>query len=846
MEALLDCRPDEVCLDRTLGWSRGLEQPSLPTTLDTEPDTAQRYRSEEAGLKDDAVTRLDAVRALVRVDALPRVRYLLEVARPPPSAVVSALRLLTRCCRHSLQLAAEVASCPRLLDTVVTAFLPVCGTAPLEGSEPVERLSTVYGVPLHHALKLLRVLSSQSGQLAGRLVRLRPRVMEALLSYVAINPGESGMPTQEVLTLAIESYRLWAVLLSYNLADTNFIEFFPLLVRQLHFCLASVSVNDHQESQRFNHDLATWILVLCRTAVCAAFSNHQTELLNKTGVDLTSPGALRWGHVAGLLDPVEQCTRKWLTEAARADSLTDNAVQMLGACCQFLAAFHERWARLGLDDTAARIGRLQTLADVTLAPFVTSQACLRQLEKLREFSSLLSDESSGRSRDPASLPSLGAVSWETGQVAPVLRAGSPVPLLTALLQLIRAVGRLHPGLTDKLCLPLVSSAPVSSYLSSLAGSGRLSLSGDWFTRHEVHLVTELLLLQAALTGSPNPSRCHTVGLRLLPCLQTGDEHLCAELMRHVVFNRALLMEPGDRPVPAVSESTLAQLVSSYSLYERCLLRPAAAAASRDRADSLAGRVAALATRDSGATLLPADWWYAPLVRLYERNNPQGGEEAPPAAGSSGPSGTLPPPPPEDPRAELYGVEPARVADRCLQLLAVLFSRHRRLVDALSVTAHFARVCCVFLAGDDLFLDPAVQRGLRQVLQHVLEDPDQLDLTADVPGLASFGDLYTQLLDQFEGVSYGDALFGAVILVPLLPRQPAELRRALWIERPLALRAITTRPEQMLIPLELYLSSVETDAAVLKAYRTALQRGTVTAARNPALHRIATALVGPAA
>ncbi|KAF0313881.1 RNA polymerase II-associated protein 1 [Amphibalanus amphitrite] len=266
-------------------------------------------------------------------------------------------------------------------------------------------------------------------------------------------------------------------------------------------------------------------------------------------------------------------------------------------------------------------------------------------------------------------------------------------------------------------------------------------------------------------GSPNPSRCHTVGLRLLPCLQTGDEHLCAELMRHVVFNRALLIS---------------------------------------------------------------------------------GEEAPPAAGSSGPSGTLPPPPPEDPRAELYGVEPARVADRCLQLLAVLFSRHRRLVDALSVTAHFARVCCVFLAGDDLFLDPAVQRGLRQVLQHVLEDPDQLDLTADVPGLASFGDLYTQLLDQFEGVSYGDALFGAVILVPLLPRQPAELRRALWIERPLALRAITTRPEQMLIPLELYLSSVETDAAVLKAYRTALQRGTVTAARNPALHRIATALVGPAA
>ena len=44
------------------------------------------------------------------------------------------------------------------------------------------------------------------------------------------------------------------------------------------------------------------------------------------------------------------------------------------------------------------------------------------------------------------------------------------------------------------------------------------------------------------------------------------------------------------------------------------------------------------------------------------------------------------------------------------------------------------------AGDDLFLDPAVQHGVRQVLAHVLAEPDQLDLTSDVPGLASFGDL----------------------------------------------------------------------------------------------------------
>ena len=65
-----------------------------------------------------------------------------------------------------------------------------------------------------------------------------------------------------------------------------------------------------------------------------------------------------------------------------------------------------------------------------------------------EFSSLLSGERAGGARDPASLPSVGAVSWRSGQVAPLLRAGSPVPLVTALVQLVRAAARLHPGLAD--------------------------------------------------------------------------------------------------------------------------------------------------------------------------------------------------------------------------------------------------------------------------------------------------------------------------------------------------------------------------------------------------------------
>ena len=120
----------------------------------------------------------------------------------------------------------------------------------------------------------------------------------------------------------------------------------------------------------------------------------------------------------------------------------------------------------------------------------------------------------------------------------------------------------------------------------------------------------LLFAQAHSTQPVKPCQSRTL-VRLCRCVSTSALPLLPSFS-----------ESAD-PTVTGPDPGLAQLVSSYSLYERCLLRPAAAVASRDRADSLAGRVAALAARDAGATLLPTDWWYAPLMRLYERNNPQG-------------------------------------------------------------------------------------------------------------------------------------------------------------------------------------------------------------------------------
>lgn len=66
------------------------------------------------------------------------------------------------------------------------------------------------------------------------------------------------------------------------------------------------------------------------SAICsAAMASHHrflpgdwtADLRPPSGsADMTSPGALRWGHVTGLLEPVQQCTHKWLSEIRSAPS----------------------------------------------------------------------------------------------------------------------------------------------------------------------------------------------------------------------------------------------------------------------------------------------------------------------------------------------------------------------------------------------------------------------------------------------------------------------------------------------------------------------------------------------
>lgn len=76
--------------------------------------------------------------------------------------------------------------------------------------------------------------------------------------------------------------------------------------------------------------------------------------------------------------------------------------------------------------------------------------------------------------------------------------------------------------------------------------------------------------------------------------------------------------------------------------------------------------------------------------------------------------------------------------------------------------------------------------------------DSLDLNVPPPGLASFQDLYSALLTQYEAVSFGDRLFGCWVLLPLQRRYSASMRLAVFGEHVGILRSLGVTVEQVMM------------------------------------------------
>ncbi|KAM5235436.1 RNA polymerase II-associated protein 1 [Ctenodactylus gundi] len=847
LRALLVVPGDEELLDITFSWYHGASFfPLMPSQEDQEDEDeedeppaerAKRKSPEDRGRHPPELARHDVIKGLLATNLLPRLRYVLEVTCPGPTAVLDILAVLIRLARHSLESATRVLECPRLMETIVREFLPT-SWAPVEGGSP----PSLHGVPCAAAMKLLRVLASAGRNIAARLLSsfdLRSR----LLRFLAEAPQELALPPEEAETLSTEALRLWAVSASYGQGGDLYRELYPVLLRALQAMPTELSTCPPQPLaiQR----AASLLTLLTQLTLGAGSMAHEQSSDSAEACISATPSPITWTQVSGLQPLVEPCLRQTL-ESLPSPEKWHVLHPVPVACLLFLGTYYHTWSQQPSACPEDWLQDMERLSQELLLPLLQQPSLGSLWDSLRLCSPLCNSLLCVPA--PEALPSLVSLG-STGGCPQLSLAGSasPFPFLTALLSLLNTLAQIHKGLCGQLAAVLAAPGLQNYFLQCVAPRAALPLTSfsTWALRHEHHLqYLALSLAQKAAVSQPVPATSaalhHAVALALLSRLLPGSEYLAHELLLSCVFRLEFLPESTSGGPEAADFSDQLSLGSSGEppcgrgalLAQACRDLPSIrscylAHCSPARVSLLVSQalyrgdlrhVPTLMLPVPTEPLLPTDWPFQPLIRLYHQ--------------ASGTPLGLPP------------TDATGTAMRVLQWVLVLESWRPQALLAVPPAARLARLMCVFLVDSELFRETPVQRLVAALLAQLCQTQvlPNLNLDCPLPGLTSFPDLYASFLEHFEAVSFGDHLFGTLVLLPLQRRFSVTLRLALFGEHVGALRALGLPLTQLPVSLEYYTSPPEDSVALLQLYFRALVSGALRARWSPVLYVVAVAHV----
>lgn len=853
LNALLVCEEDEECLDSTFAWFGGLASfpllPSPPADDNEEDERLHESLRETAQEKEEKksdhdVASQDVVKGLLRMKLLPRLRYILEVVRPSPRAVQEILEILTRVARHSSSSAAQVLDCPRLIETLMAEFLPASWVASSSLSP-----STVYGLPLPAALKLLRVVASSGRHACARLLN-SVGVKERLSCLLSAEPCKLLLESGEALRLHTEACRLVTVAVGYGQACQLYLDLYPALMKDMqsiHYVLSNPDPLLALQVQRLQALLALFTQIT-HTAGCQ--QELQAAMLSSQEEQCPPPPPVSWNHVSGLHASLLSHLKSFIVNLD--DPVQrDTSLALIPAYLVYLNAYYHQLSRQSCFKPVETLEDLEFLMSAVLLPLMHHAAVQNLMQNLKSSSVVCSALYVGPDI-PLSLPGLACSGWRT---SPGLAASSsPVPLLIGLVLLLETITGIHKGLRSKFTCLLVSE-PVIGYLQSCSiAKPDMSHPRAWLLRHEHHLLYLLLRLAHRLVPlEPEVARhaglYHQVALVLVPWLLPGSEYFAHELLSVIIFSKDFILEGQSGGPEALELGELKlhgeldtqvtpslQTVGSL-LREACVELPSirgcflthlahleqSVLASRD---TLLGRTPWITSHflpELSGPAVPSDWPFVPLISLYEctamrESDGLAVEQLPPGA--------------------------LQAVTHCLQWLLLLEVWREEALQVVPPVAKLARLSCVFLCSSDLFLERPVQRLTWALFRLMTRGPrlDSLDLNAPPPGLASFEDLYSALLTQYEAVSFGDPLFGCWLLLPLQRKYSATMRLAVFGEHVGMLRSLSVTPGQLSIPLECFTFPPEDSLPLLQLYFRSLVTGVLKLCWCPVLYIVALAHV----
>ncbi|XP_009997874.1 PREDICTED: RNA polymerase II-associated protein 1 [Chaetura pelagica] len=870
LRALLVSLDDEKYLDWTFSWYQGMATfPFVPSNEEEEEeeeedlngtDKSQDKKSKDENKPDPDVARYDVVKGLLKTRIQHRLRYILEVVRPVPTVVLDILHILTHIARHSTEACNQLLDCPRLIETIVREFLPTQWDPQV--AEPGYLLTSLHGIACATAMKFIRVLASGGRNATARLLN-KFEMKSRLSRFIAEDPLDLLLPGEEAIRLSTEAFRLWAVAAGYGQACDLYRDLYPVLVRILqslpelpHACqgkspMAELSVQRAAA-------VVTLLTGVTQTAGCAA--ELQARLSSSEDGEQIPPPPVVWNQVSGLRPFLETNLRKFLKEISQTE--TWQTLQPLTTTYLiYLGVYYSACSQQPSVNPVDCLEELEHLTSVVLQPLLSHPAIHSMWDLLRPCSALCNPLSC--SPAPESISSIRSLSC-TGGKPPLSLVGSqsPFPFLTALLFLVDSITHIHKGLTSKYS-SVLGFRGLKDYLhqSWQTGPPCVTPSSAWILRHEYHLQYFVLALARKMAGTcpdytQHASLHHSVAMALLSRLLPGGEHVAYEVLRDLAFNPQFLPEGKAGGPEAADFSDILHLGTSAKLAQ-----PGSAAAVFSKATrgallresyqnlpsirscylshfvhlqptltrsqaSYQGQnylIQSMLLPEVKGPILPSDWPFFPLISLYNKVTKA-----------------------ETHGAVLNSLSPDLINTVTwnLQWVLLLETWRAKTLQSIPTAAKLARLMCVFLTGSDLFLEAPIHRYTAALLSVYCQPKplDSLNLDAPLPGLASFHDLYISLLEQFEGVSFGDPLFGVFVLLPLQKRFSVNLRLSVFGEHTSILRALGVPLQQFPVPLERYTSPPEDNLNLLRLYFRTLVTGALRHTWCPVLYVVAVAHV----
>eukprot|EP00794_Sanderia_malayensis_P020498 gene20498-22515_t len=809
--AMLTVPCDDDALAAMLHMDRGLEIPALKP-VDSEANLRPVDKIEQRDLTDPEMMSADLVKGLLQVQILPRLRYILEVCDPSETTVNNCMAVLTRIVAHSSQSAYEVLKCPRLIETICSHFLPLTWKEeePQVEDEKIlkEDMKTLPTAPLESAMRLLRFLCMSARSIASKLWADFD-VCSRVLRYVSLLTRD-GYPDGS--SFIVESLHIWRIGISFGIDYSTTRDVYPLLITVLQKFRSLKSPNEA------SNNIQIAIIYLCEAVIQATSSKVHNEPSQDGSGNSTANSTEKSVRFSGA-PTVDEETEPMEWKMVEGMHSVDQSYDVFSCLLLYLSAYVDNAkAQKSLNKVDVLL-EIETLMKQIVLKLINSKKFLKILPNLKLYSDLLKTSEDLYTDEEAipNLPNYGMNIFKDASSS-CLKSQTPFKLVSAVTKLLFSITTFHKGCSADV-YAYVTSDDILAYLKAFTSS---SLSA-----------------KISYTGFDKCDNSikyfyHLASLKLLGILQDGEEYEAKELLLNVIMQRSFFTEDHDVGKVVSRLSGLQLTTVSQNTNEACLKSNTMDHLLKSAVESLPHICDTYATvcfrkfkkrlvksknrfyRDAfklesfflpqrTGTLLPLDWVFLPIIELYHMAT----------------------------NVELSGevitqlnADAVRTLEKTLLFILLLEVSRPDVLQNIPPTIRLVRLFCIFLIGNDAFLESPIYQLLQGFLKLFTSDGllEKLDFETTFPGISSFYDLYSSLLVQYCASSFGDHVFSNFLLIALQQKYDCKYRKALWMNGEDVLRVFPLSVQSVLMRLENFLEPNETDEELLGLYLLHLSNG----------------------